>query len=52
MVCMIPQLFYRDESRVAPHNCYTNSEKLKEGIAAAGYSTEYLVRNLRRLHSM
>ena len=33
--------FYRDESRVAPHNCYTNSEKLKEGIAAAGYSTEY-----------
>ena len=34
--------FYRDESRVAPHNCYTNSEKLKEGIAAAGYSTEYL----------
>lgn len=34
--------FYRDESRVVPHNCYTNSEKLKEGIAAAGYSTEYL----------
>lgn len=33
--------YYRDESRVAPHNCYTNSEKLKEGIAAAGYRTEY-----------
>lgn len=33
--------FYRDETRVAPHNCYTNSEKLKEGIANAGYRTEY-----------
>ena len=33
--------YYRDESRVAPHNCYTNSEKLKEGIAAAGYRTTY-----------
>ena len=33
--------YYRDESRVAPHNCYTNSEKLKEGIAQAGYRTTY-----------
>lgn len=33
--------YYRDESRVAPHNCYTDSEKLKAGIEAAGYRTEY-----------
>lgn len=33
--------YYRDNSRVAPHNCYTNSEKLAEGIANKGYRTEY-----------
>lgn len=33
--------FYRDETRVAPHNCYTNSEKLAQGISNAGYRTEY-----------
>lgn len=33
--------FYRDNDRVAPHNCYTNSESLKKGIEEAGYSTEY-----------
>ncbi len=38
--------FYRDNSRVAPHNCYTDSEKLKQGIAEAGYNTEYT--NARR----
>lgn len=33
--------FYRDETRYAPHNCYTDGEKLKAGIAAAGISTTY-----------
>lgn len=33
--------FYRDDSRVAPHNVYTTSEKIKQGIEDFGYSTEY-----------
>ena len=33
--------FYRDETRYAPHNCYTDGEKLQAGIAAAGISTTY-----------
>ncbi|MGN0367210.1 MAG: DUF3048 domain-containing protein [Wujia sp.] len=33
--------YYRDESRVAPHNCYTNSEKIAEGIENMGYRTTY-----------
>ena len=33
--------YYRDESRYAPHNCYTNSEKIAQGISNAGYRTEY-----------
>ena len=33
--------FYRDNTRHAPHNCYTDSEKLAQGIANAGYRTQY-----------
>lgn len=33
--------YYRDDSRVAPHNVYTTSEKIKKGIEDFGYSTEY-----------
>jgi len=35
------QTFYRDNSRYAPHNCYTDGEKLAAGIASAGYSSTY-----------
>ncbi len=33
--------YYRDNSRVAPHNVYTTSEKIKKGIEDFGYSTTY-----------
>ncbi len=33
--------FYRDESRYAPHNVYTNGEMLNAGIDYMGYSREY-----------
>ncbi len=33
--------FYRDNSRVAPHNVYTTSEKIAKAIEDFGYSTEY-----------
>lgn len=33
--------YYRDNSRVAPHNVYTTSEKIKKGIEDFGYSVEY-----------
>lgn len=33
--------FYRDETRYAPHNCYTDGAKLQEGIANAGISPVY-----------
>ena len=33
--------FYRDETRYAPHNCYTDGEKLQAGIANAGISPTY-----------
>ncbi|MGN0152632.1 MAG: DUF3048 domain-containing protein [Wujia sp.] len=33
--------FYRDETRYAPHNCYTDGERLQEGIANTGISTSY-----------
>ena len=33
--------FYRDSSRVAPHNAYTTGEKVSAGIEDLGYSTEY-----------
>lgn len=33
--------FYRDSSRVAPHNAYTTSEKILKGIEDFGYQTEY-----------
>lgn len=33
--------YYRDNARVAPHNVYTTSEKIKKGIEDFGYSTEY-----------
>ena len=33
--------FYRESSRVAPHNAYTTSERIIEGIKHFGYSTEY-----------
>lgn len=35
--------FYRDESRYAPHNCYTDSEKLQKTLAENyGYSLSYV----------
>lgn len=35
--------YYRDESRVAPHNCYTDSEKLAETLANNyGYCLTYV----------
>ncbi len=33
--------YYRDNSRVAPHNVYTTGEKIVNAIADFGYSTEY-----------
>lgn len=33
--------FYRDNARVAPHNVYTTSERIKTGIEDMGYSTDY-----------
>ncbi|MBD8973600.1 MAG: DUF3048 domain-containing protein [Clostridiales bacterium] len=33
--------FYRDSSRVAPHNAYTSGERIVKGIEDFGYSTEY-----------
>ena len=34
-------MYFRDESRVAPHNCYTNGESAVAGIEYMGYSTEH-----------
>jgi len=34
-------MYYRDESRYAPHNVYTDTDKIKEGIAVDGYRTEH-----------
>ena len=33
--------FYRDDSRVAPHNAYTTGERITEAISNFGYSTDY-----------
>ncbi len=33
--------YYRDDSRYAPHNVYTNGEMLNAGIDYMGYSREY-----------
>ena len=33
--------YYRDDSRVAPHNVYTTSEKIMKAFEDFGYSTEY-----------
>ncbi len=35
-------MFYRDNTRYAPHNVYTNNEMIDAGIAEDGYRTEYL----------
>lgn len=34
-------MFYRDESRYAPHNCYVDGPRTVEGIEYMGYATEY-----------
>lgn len=34
-------MYYRDNSRVAPHNVYTNSELIKNGIEYKEYRTEH-----------
>ena len=34
-------MFYRDNSRVAPHNCYTDGEKIIAGIETDGYRTTH-----------
>ncbi len=34
-------LYYRDESRYAPHNVYTNTDMINSGIDYMGYSKEY-----------
>lgn len=33
-------MFYRDESRYAPHNVYTDADRIKAGIEYEGYRTE------------
>ncbi len=33
--------YYRDSSRVAPHNVYTTGERIVQGIQDFGYSAEY-----------
>lgn len=33
--------YYRDHTRYAPHNCYTDGPKIVEGIKVDGYSREY-----------
>lgn len=33
--------FYRESTRVAPHNAYTTGERIVKGIEDFGYSTEY-----------
>lgn len=33
--------YYRDDSRYAPHNVYTNGEMLNAGVEYMGYSKEY-----------
>lgn len=33
--------FYRDDTRVAPHNAYTTGERIVQGIKDLGYSTDY-----------
>lgn len=33
--------YYRDDSRVAPHNVYTTSDKIAQAFVDFGYSTEY-----------
>ncbi|MBO5468323.1 MAG: DUF3048 domain-containing protein [Lachnospiraceae bacterium] len=33
--------FYRDSSRVAPHNAYTSGERIVKGIEDFGYSADY-----------
>lgn len=38
---MYNNMIVRDESRKAPHNAYTNTDKLKEAIDQAGYSYEH-----------
>lgn len=34
-------MYYRDETRYAPHNVYTDTDKIKEGISVDGYRTEH-----------
>jgi hypothetical protein len=34
-------MYYRDSSRVAPHNVYTDSEKIMLGIETKGYTTTH-----------
>jgi len=34
-------MYYRDESRYAPHNVYTNGEMINAGIDYMGYSRDY-----------
>ena len=38
-------MYYRDDSRYAPHNCYTDGPKTVEGIEYEGYSKEYTADN-------
>ena len=37
--------FYRDNTRYAPHNCYTDGPKIVAGIEGLGYSREYTNRH-------
>lgn len=34
-------MYYRDETRYAPHNVYTDTDKINEGIKVDGYRTEH-----------
>lgn len=43
-------MYYRDNSRYAPHNCYTDGKKIIAGIEAAGYSREYTKANDKMLN--
>ncbi|MGN0435030.1 MAG: DUF3048 domain-containing protein [Wujia sp.] len=34
-------MFYRDDTRVAPHNCYIDGPRTVDGIAYCGYAVDY-----------
>lgn len=41
------EVFYRDSSRVAPHNAYTNGSSLKKGIKSSNYESKNIFTDSR-----